>query len=65
MTKRKRITRKGTEHAVFGQADPLLAHKLSLNGEMLRNCWKYKCEVGRFADVNEIVKKAALDVFAI
>ena len=32
---------------------------------MLRNCWRYKCEAGRFADVNEIVKKAALDVFAI
>ena len=31
MTKRKRITRKGTEHAVFGQADPLPAHKLPLN----------------------------------
>ena len=38
MTKRKRITRKGTEHAVFGQADPLLAHKLPLNDEVLRNC---------------------------
>ena len=25
MTKRKTITRKGTEHAVFGQADPLPA----------------------------------------
>ena len=31
MTKRKRITRKGTEHAVFGQAAPLSAHKFSLN----------------------------------
>ena len=41
MTKRKRITRKGTEHAVFGQADPLPAHKLPLNGEVLRNCWRY------------------------
>ena len=65
MTKRKRITRKGTEHAVFGQADPLPVHKLPLNGEVLRNCWRYKCEAGRFSDVNEIVKKAALDVFAI
>ena len=47
MTKRKRMTRKGTEYAVFGQADPFLAqtqhvlcsvhcaHKLSLNGEVL------------------------------
>ena len=34
MTKRKRITRKGT----VGQADPLSAHKLPLNGEVLRNC---------------------------
>ena len=65
MTMRKRITRKGTEHAVFGQADPLPAHKLPLNGEVFRNCWRYKCEVGRFADVNEIVKKAAFDVSAI
>ena len=65
MTKRKRITRKDTEHAVFGQADPLSAHKLPLNGEVLRNCWRYKCEPGRFADMNEIVKKAALDVCAI
>ena len=65
MTKRKRITRKGTEHAVFGQADPLPPHKLLLNAEVLRNCWRYKCEAGRFADVNEIVKKAALDVSAI
>ena len=40
-------------------------NKLPLNGEVLQNCWKYKCEAGRFADVNEIVKKAALDVFAI
>ena len=64
MTKRKRITRKDTEHAVFGQADPLSAYKLPLNDEVLRNCWRYKCEAGRFADVNEIVKKAALDVFA-
>ena len=65
MTERKRITRKGTEHAVFEQADPLPAHKLPLNGEVLRNCWRYKCEAGRFADVNEIMKKAALDVSAI
>ena len=40
MTKRKRMTRKDTEHAVFGQADPLPAHKLPLNGEVLRNCWR-------------------------
>ena len=53
MTRRKRITRNGTEHAVFGQADPLPVHKLPLNGEVLRNCWRY--EVGRFADVNKIV----------
>ena len=65
MTKRKKITRKGTEHAVFGQADLLPAHKLPLNSEVLRNCWRYKCEAGRFADVNEIVKKAVLDVSAI
>ena len=65
MTKRKRMTRKDTEHAVFGQADPLPAHKLPLNGEVLRNCWRYKCQAGRFADVNEIVKKAALDVSTI
>ena len=64
MTKRKRITSKGTEHAVFGQAD-LPAHKLPFNGEVLKNCWRYKCEAGRFTDVNEIVKKAALDVSAI
>ena len=38
MTKRKRITRKGTEHAVFGQPDSLSANKLHLNGEVLRNC---------------------------
>ena len=38
MTKRKRITRKGKEHAVFGQPDPLPANKLPLNGEVLRNC---------------------------
>ena len=43
--------------------DPL--RRLRVNGEVLRNCWRYKCEAGRFADVNEIVKKAALDVFAI
>ena len=62
MTKRKRITRKGTEHAVFGQADPLPVHKLPLNAEVLRNCLRYKYKAGRFADVNEIVKKAASDV---
>ena len=45
MTERKRIARKGTEHAVFGQADPLPANKLLLNGEVLRNCWRYKCEI--------------------
>ena len=65
MTKRKRITRKDTKHAVFGQAYPLPAHKLSPNGEVLRNCWRYKCEAGRFAHVKEIVKKTALDVSAI
>ena len=32
---------------------------------MLKNCWRYKCEAGRFADVNYIVKKAALVVSAI
>ena len=37
MTKRKRIIRKDTEHALFGQADPLPAHKLPLNGEVLKN----------------------------
>ena len=37
MTKRKRITRKGTDHTVFGQADPLPAHKLPLYGEVLKN----------------------------
>ena len=63
MTKKKKITRKGTEPAVFGQA--LLAHKLPLNDEVLRNCWRCKYEAGRFADVNEIVKKAVLDVFTI
>ena len=62
MTKRKRITRKGTEQTVFVQAGPLPAHKLPLNDKVLRNCWRYKCEAGRFADVNEIVKKTALDV---
>ena len=65
MTKRKRITRKNIEHAVFLQADSLPAPKLPLNGEVLRSCWRYKCEAGRFADVNEIVKKAPLDVSAI
>ena len=65
MTKTKRITRKGSEHAVFGQADPLPAHKLPLNGEVLRNCWRHKCEGGKFAVVNEIVKRAALGVSAI
>ena len=65
MTKRKKIIRKGTEHAVFRQINPLPAHKLPLNGEVFRNCWRYKCETGRFADVSEIVKKAALDVSAI
>ena len=65
MTKRKRINWKGTEHAVFGLADPFSAHKLPLHVEVLRNCLRYKCEAGRFADVNEIVKQAALDVFAI
>ena len=49
----------------LGRKKPLPAHKLPLNGEVLRNCWRYKCEAGRFADVNEIVKKAALDVSAI
>ena len=32
---------------------------------MLRNCWRYKCEDGRFANVNKIVQKAALNVSAI
>ena len=59
-----RINRKGTEYAVFGQADPFPAHKLPLNGKVLRNCWRYKFEPRKFADVNEIVKKAALDVSA-
>ena len=61
MTEIKRITRKDTEHAVFGQADPLPAHKLPLNGEVLRNCWRYRSEAGRFANANEIVKKAVSD----
>ena len=66
MTKRNRMTRKNAEYAVFGREDPLPAHKLPLNGEVLRNCWRYKCQAGRFADVNKIVKKAAiLDVSAI
>ena len=32
---------------------------------MLKNCWRYKCEAGRFADVRKIVKKAALVLSAI
>ena len=32
---------------------------------MFTNSWGYKCEAGRFADVNEVVRKAALDVSAI
>ena len=64
MTKRKRITRKDTKHILLGQAHPLYAHQLSL-GDVLRNCWRYKCEARRFAHVNEIVKKAALGVSAI
>ena len=64
MTKRKRITRKDTKHAVFGQASSFRS-QLSLNSDVLRNCWRYKCEAGRFAYVNEIVKKAALVASAI
>ena len=59
MSKRKRITRKDTKHAVFGQARPLSPHQLPLIGDVLKNYWRYKCKVGRFADVNEIIKKAA------
>ena len=50
---------------MFGQANPLPAHKLPLNGEVLRNCWRYQCEAGRFVDVNEVMTEAALDVSAI
>ena len=32
MIKKKRVTRKSTEHAVFEQVDLLPAHKLPLNG---------------------------------
>ena len=56
---------KDTKHAVFGQAHLLSAHQLPLIGDALRNCWRYKCEAGRFADANEIVKKAALNASAI
>ena len=50
---------------MFGQTDSLPAHKLPLYGEVLKNCWRSKCVAGRFSDVNEIVKKAVLDVSAI
>ena len=50
---------------MFGQKDPLPGQKLPLNGGVLRNRWKYKYEAGRFANVNEIVKKAAPDVPAV
>ena len=65
MNKRKRITRKDTKHAAFGQAHPLSAHQLPLIGDVSKNCWRYKHEAGQFANVNEIVKKAALDVSTI
>ena len=48
---------------MFGQAHPLSSHQL-LIGDVLRDCWRYECEAGRFAHVNEIVKKAAVDVWA-
>ena len=50
---------------MFGQAHPLSAHQLFLIGDVLRNCWRYRCEAERFANVNEIVKKAAVDVSAV
>ena len=37
MTKRKRITRKDTEHAAFGQAYPLSAHQVSVIGDGLKS----------------------------
>ena len=48
----------------FGK-HPLSAHQLSFISDLLRNCWRYKCEAGRFVYVNEIVKKAVLVVSAI
>ena len=50
---------------MFGQAHPLSSHQLFLIDDVLRDCWRYECEAGRFAHVNEIVKKAAVDVSAV
>ena len=61
---KKKNNRKDTKHTLFGQAYPLSAHQLSSIGDALRKNWWYKCEAGRFAHVNEIVKKAALGVSA-
>ena len=35
--------------------------KLPSKGDMLKNCWQYKCDSGKFADVSMIVKMAAQD----
>ena len=43
----------------------LYAHQLSFISDVLRNCLRYKCEAGRFADVNKMVKKAVLVVSGI
>lgn len=55
------LTRASTDHALFGSASVLPTNKLPTKGEMLKNCWRYKCDEGKFADVSIIIKLAAQD----
>ncbi|QQP38148.1 Uncharacterized protein FKW44_018646 [Caligus rogercresseyi] len=54
-------TRSFTHHTLFGSACVLPVNKLPSKGDMLRCCWQYKCDYGKFTDVAFIIKLASKD----
>lgn len=52
-----------TDQTSFSFASDLTVDKLPPKSEMLENCWRYKYDKGKFADVAMIIKMAAQDIF--
>lgn len=52
-----------TDQTSFSFASDLTVDKRPPKSEMLENCWRYKYDKGKFADVAMIIKMAAQDIF--
>ena len=59
----KILTRKQTDHELFGQASSLPPHKLPTNGDALRLIRKYKYDFeGKFSNMNYIYNLVANEI---